>query len=265
MTEVPRLEFVRVTMRGALGRLTLDRPDKRNALSNQVLEEIVAAAAFFDASPDVTVVIVEGNGRSFCAGADVSAFEAPSAGEAPTTAQVRASAELGRAMADSLESMRAVTVARIHGHCVGGGVVLASACDLRVAADDSTFSIPELALGIPLTWGGIPRLVRDIGAARTRDLVMTCRPFDAAEALAIGFVTRIAPAASLDSAVDDVVASLIAKSALTLGATKRHVNAIADGMVAMARAWNDADSLVAALRDGPSRDVARTYLRAIGR
>ena len=89
-------------------------------------------------------------------------------------------------MADAIEQMRATTIVRLHGHIVGGGVVLASACDMRVAAEDARFSIPEIELGIPLAWGGIPRLVREIGPAMTKELVMTCRPFTSQEAKALG-------------------------------------------------------------------------------
>ncbi len=166
-------------------------------------------------------------------------------------------------MADAIEAMRAVTVARLHGHCVGGAVVLAAACDLRVASDDTRFSIPEVDLGIPLAWGGIPRLVREIGPALTKELVMTCRPFSASEALAAGFLNRVVPASQLDAAVEDLVAQLEGKSALTLTATKRHTNAVTEGMVGTARAWNDADSLVAALRDPESRAVSAAYLQRV--
>jgi len=143
--------------------------------------------------------------------------------------------------------------------------VLAAACDLRIAADDVRFSIPEVDLGIPLAWGGIPRLVREIGPALTKELVMTCRPFDAAEAKAAGFLNRVVPADRLDDEVAALVAQLIDKSALTLTATKRHTNAVTEGMVGTARAWNDADSLVNALRDPESRAVATRYLERVRR
>jgi enoyl-CoA hydratase/carnithine racemase len=168
-------------------------------------------------------------------------------------------------MAEAIEAMRAVTIAKIHGHCVGGGVVLASACDLRIAADDTRFSIPEVDLGIPLAWGGIPRLVREIGPARTKELVMTCRPFGAAEALAAGFLNRTVPASDLAGAVDELVGQLTGKSALALTATKRHTNAVTESMVGTVRAWNDADSLVTALRDPESRAAGAAYLKGLGR
>jgi enoyl-CoA hydratase/carnithine racemase len=143
--------------------------------------------------------------------------------------------------------------------------VLAAACDLRVAATSARFSIPEVALGIPLAWGGIPRLVREIGPAMTRELVMTCRPFDADEARALGFVNRVVEETALDAAVTELVAQLVHKSPLTLEATKRAVHAAAEHLVGTAGAWADADALVTALHDPDSRAVARAYLGRVRR
>jgi len=148
---------------------------------------------------------------------------------------------------------------------VGGGVVLAAACDLRVAAEDARFVIPEVDLGIPLAWGGIPRLVREIGPAATRDLVMTCRPFGAAEAQALGFVNRVVPAPELEEAATELARLLASKSAYTLRATLRAVDAAAEALVPTGGAWNDADSLAAARRDPESRETARRYLESLGR
>jgi 1,4-dihydroxy-2-naphthoyl-CoA synthase len=94
---------------------------------------------------------------------------------------------------------------------------------------------------------------------------MTCRSFSASEAHAMGFLNRVVPAADLDVSVEDLVDQLESKSMLTLTATKRHVNAVTEGMVGTARAWNDADSLVTALRDPESRSVAAAYLNRLPR
>jgi enoyl-CoA hydratase/carnithine racemase len=163
-------------------------------------------------------------------------------------------------MADAVEAMAAITVAKIHGHCVGGGVVLAAACDLRVAAEDTYFSIPEVDLGIPLAWGGIPRLVREMGPALTKELVLTCRPFSAGEAKAAGFLNRVVAADQLDQEVAALAELLTTKSSLTLRATKRHVDAVTAQMVGTARSWADADGLAAALHDPESREAAARYL-----
>jgi enoyl-CoA hydratase/carnithine racemase len=252
---------IEVAADGTVGHITLNRPDKLNPLSTTTLLELVEAARWFDGQPDVKAVVVGGSGRAFSAGADLGAF---SGGDPGVTSQ-RDAADAGRQMAEAIESMRAVTVARIQGHCVGGGVVLAAACDLRVAATTARFSIPEVALGIPLAWGGIPRLVREIGPAMTKELVMTCRAFDATEARALGFVNRVVDADDLDAAVDELVGQLVDKSPLTLEATKRAVNVAAEQMASTASAWLDADALVTALHDPDSRAVARDYLAKVRR
>lgn len=255
------LQTVEVAVDGPVGRLWLNRPDKLNPLSTRTLEEIAAAATAFDDEPGVKVVIIAGRGRAFTAGADLGAFT----GSVDDGLTPRQRADRGRIMAEAVEGMRAVTIAAIHGHCVGGGVVLAAACDLRVAAEDARFSIPEVDLGIPLAWGGIPRLVREVGPAFTRELVMTCRPFDAAEAHRLRFVNRVVPARRLEEEVTELARSLAARSALTLEATKRHVAAVCEQMVGTAHAWADADGLVAAQHDPESREVARAYLERFRR
>lgn len=259
-----QLTTVEVSHTGPRGAIWLNRPDKLNPLGTTTLVELVQAAEFFDSRPEVKVVVVGGRGRAFSAGADLAAFTPssdapPRSGPAPS----REAADAGRRMADAIEAMHAVTVARLHGHCVGGGVVLAAACDLRLAADDTYFSIPEVDLGIPLAWGGIPRLVRELGPALTKELVMTCRPFSAEEAHRAGFLNRVVPAMDLDEAVEAMLALLEGKSSLTLRATKRHTNAVTEGMVGTARTWNDADTLVTALGDPESRSVAAAYLRRV--
>jgi len=243
------------------GEITLDRPDKLNPLSVETLHELADAARWLDQRPEVKVVVVSGRGRAFSSGADVSVF----AGADPGVAARREAADAGRLMAEAIESMRAVTIARIRGHCVGGGLVLAAACDLRVAADTTRFSIPEVDLGIPLAWGGIPRLVREIGPAMTKELVLTCRPFTAAEARELGFVTRIVNEDRLEEAVEELAAQLLRKSALTLTATKHAVNAASREMASTSGAWSDADSLLTALSDPESRRAAQAYLERLRR
>ncbi len=251
-------ETIAVGIDGPVGTLALDNPAKLNPLSVACVRELIDAAGWFDDHDEVKAVIVRGNGRAFTAGADLAAFSDGGGFD-------RAGTDAGRVMAEALTAMKAVTVAAIHGHCVGGGVVLAAACDLRVAADDVRFVIPEVDLGIPLAWGGIPRLVREIGPAATRDLVMTCRPFGAAEAQALGFVNRVVPAAELDDTVEGLARDLAAKSAYTLRSTLQAVDAAAEALVPTGGAWNDADSLATARRDPESREAARRYLESRGR
>lgn len=241
---------------GVRGDIILDQPDRLNPLSFETLLDLERAARWFDAQSEIRVVVVRGEGRVFCAGADVAAFGA----EATPESLPYRWGDSGRRMADAIEAMQAVVIAQIHGHCVGGGLVLAAACDLRVAASGTSFSIPEVDLGIPLAWGGIHRLVREIGPALTKELVMTCRPFDADEAKSAGFLNRIVDAGSLTDTVDELAALVASKPAYATQATKAATNAVTRNMIGLSGAWSDADSLNAGLQDPEGRASAAAYL-----
>ncbi|HEY8525830.1 MAG TPA: enoyl-CoA hydratase/isomerase family protein [Acidimicrobiales bacterium] len=258
--EQPEFSTIAVRVDGAVGRLWLDRPDKLNPLSPTTLTELVAAAEWFDGLPDLRVVVIGGRGRAFSAGADMEMF-----GQQTDVMAARRTTDDGRRMADAIEAMEAVTIARIHGHCVGGGVVLASACDLRVAAEGTRFAIPEVDLGVPLTWGGIPRLVRDIGPVATKELVMTCRPFDAAEARELRFVNRVVPLDRLDAEVGQLAEQLAGKAGFAVRATKRHVDALGAQAWGRDRTWFDADALLTATRDPESQAALIRYVEELNR
>jgi enoyl-CoA hydratase/carnithine racemase len=164
---------------------------------------------------------VAGEGRAFSAGFDLNDRSWSELGPP------EASAGVGRAMAESIGGMRALTIAAVQGHCIGGGVVLAAACDLRVAGDDARFKIPEVDMGIPLFWTGIPLLTRELGPAVTKELVLTARTFGADEARALRFVNRVVPAAELGAAVDALASELAAKAGHVLRVTKAQVDAAA--------------------------------------
>jgi enoyl-CoA hydratase/carnithine racemase len=257
--DTPAFETLRIEREGDAphASLVLNRPDRLNALSRVLLTELVEACHWFDRLRDVHVVVVRGEGRAFSAGFDLDDFARPD-----ETLSVRDGADLGRIAADALTDVRQLTIASIRGHCVGGGVVLAAACDLRVAADDTRFSIPEVDLGIPLAWGGIPRLARELGPAVTKELVLTCRPFGAAEALALRFVNRVVPLADLDATVATLASDLAAKPAFSLRATKQQVNAVMEEIAGTGRSAGDADMLVSALQDAESMATSRRYREA---
>lgn len=255
-------DTIQVAADGPLGRLTLNRPDRLNALGATALQELAEAARWFDRQTEVRVVIVSGAGRAFSAGADLQdrpiAAAAPESGN--TWAVRREVGQYGLRMADAIEQMRAVTIAQVHGYAVGGGLVLMAACDLRVAAEDTVFSIPEVELGIPLAWGGIPRLVREIGPALTKELVITCRRFTAAEAKAAGLLNRVVPAAQLASEVDTLARTIIDKPPVPVVITKEHVNAISRAMSAGSTAFADGDVLLGVASDPESRAAGLAYL-----
>ena len=248
-------ETLQVAVDGSIGRITLNRPDRLNALSRQTLQELAGAARWFDEQRAVKVVVVSGNGRSFSAGFDLNDFSRPD-----ENFSNRDVADIGRLMAEAVTDMRALTIAAVHGHCVGGGLVLAASCDLRVAADTAVFSIPEVDLGIPLAWGGIPRLVREIGPAATKELVLTCRRFGPDEAKALGFLNTVTAEADLIDTVDALARSLAAKPGYALRTTKQQVNAVTEEMAGTRRNAADADALVFATHDPESRAASAAYL-----
>ncbi len=254
------VETIRVEVDGAIGHLTLARPEKLNPLSAQCLDELARAARWFDERPEIRSVIVRGEGRAFSAGADLEAFTGSVTGWSP-----REGAELGRRMVLAIEGMHAVTISAVHGHCVGGAVLLAAACDLRIADAEARFSIPEVDLGIPLAWSGIPRLVREIGPAATKDLVLTCRPFGAAEAQAAGLITRVVAVGDLEREAEELAHAMAQRSEYAVSAVLQAVDACAEEMAATGRSASDADQLVYALHDPASRQARERYLRARGR
>ncbi len=264
-------ETLIVKTEGPIGRLILNLPERLNALGPTIMHELTDAAHWFDRQSEVRVVIVSGAGRAFSAGADLLTAlrlraspegslqkDTAASPEPPSWQKRREGGQVGLRMADALEQMHAVTIARIQGYAVGGGVVLAAVCDLRVAAEDAVFFIPEVELGLPLAWGGIPRLVREIGPALTKELVMTGRRFSPAEAKAAGFVNRVVPAADLDAEVEALAQEIAAKPVVPVIITKEHVNAVAR-QIAGATAYADGDVLQATSAAEESRDAGRAY------
>jgi enoyl-CoA hydratase/carnithine racemase len=170
--------------------------------------------------------------------------------------------DLGRRMIEAFEAIPAITLAAVRGHCIGGGVLLAAACDLRIVAEDVRFSIPEMEIGIPLGWGGVPRLIRLVGPTVAMELVLDCRPFDAAQALAWRFVNRVVPGESLDAQALAWAERLAQRPLNALRATKQRFAAAAETLCPAAGSQADADALLAAYRDPETQQLQQRYIGA---
>ena len=255
MIAQPQFKTLVVEVEDRVGRVTMNRPERLNALSRELMSEVVQLGAWLKLREDIRVIVFSGAGRSFCAGFDLNDFSSASAGESP-----RQAADLGRLATNALTDVPQLTIAAVHGHCVGGGVVFVAACDLRVATTETTFSIPEVDLGIPLAWGGIPRLVREIGPALTKELVLTCRPFGADEAKSIGFINQVVAPGDLETTVTELAQNLASKTLYSLHSTKQQVNAVMEEIAGTGRSAGDADMLVYAMRDPESREATARYL-----
>lgn len=178
--------------RGAVGVITLNRPEALNAISPEMLDGIDAALDAVAADDLVRAVILTGAGdKAFSAGADISAMR-----EA-TTHDARAFGARGHAVGARLESCRQPVIAAVNGYALGGGCELALACDIRLASDRARFGQPEVNIGVLPGWGGTQRLVRIAGPGFAKELIFTGRTCDAAEAAAHGLVNRVVPHAEL--------------------------------------------------------------------
>jgi enoyl-CoA hydratase/carnithine racemase len=250
---------LRVTWDGPVARLTLTRPDRLNALDDGVRRALADTLHELEERPDVRIAVLAGEGRAFSAGADLrSTAYPPLVGDWVTR---RHRTGTWQRLLEQFDRIPQATVARLHGHVVGGAALLAAACDLRVAADDVVLRIPELAIGIPLTWAGIPLLVREVGLPLARDWVMTCRTVDATELHRCGYAQRLVARDDLDSAMDEVVAQLLAVPPGPLVMTRAMTAAIGRGHPAMATAWADADHQHWAFTEEEYRRTAAAYVQ----
>lgn len=165
--------------------VTLDRPEKLNALSVAVHDELQHLCTALEADHSVRVVMLTGAGRAFSAGAELGDRRP----EPPVNdLDRRARAHLGGRTCDMLERIPQVTIGVANGLAIGGGVVLLACCDLRLAGESAWFSVPEVELDLPLTWQALPRLMRELGPARTKEVAMACQRFTSAQAAAWGFL-----------------------------------------------------------------------------
>lgn len=214
---MPDYQTITVEKRGAVAVLTINRPDKLNALNKQVHKEGVAALDELRADADVRVVVITGAGpKSFIAGADISEF----AGQTPVTQR---DLFLERTFFNSIDAFPKPVIAMINGFCLGGGNELALACDIRIAAENARFAQPEINLGIMCGGGGTQRLTRLIGEGRAMEMVLTGDMIDAPTALKFGLVTAVHPAEELEAKTMELAEKIAEKAPIALQLTKEAV------------------------------------------
>lgn len=249
---------VAVAYDGRVVRLTLNRPEKLNALNDDIRRSLTETLSELENRPDVSVLVLEGAGRAFSAGADLTTTSYPPVEGDWATRRHRTGT--WQRVLEQLDRVPQVTVARLHGHVIGGGALLAAACDIRIAADDVLVRIPELAIGIPLTWAGVPLLVREIGLPLARDWIMTCREVRAEELLRSGFAQRVVPAGEFDDAVSECLDQLLAVPPGPLVMTRAMMSAISRTHPAMVAGWGDADHQQWAFTEDEYREAVRRYV-----
>jgi len=217
------MPLVETEDRGAVRHIVMARPEKRNALSGEVIREL--GGAFREAAADgsVRVVVVRGEGAMFSSGMDLADL-ARVAEEPETVRHYRRDIIY---FWNLLEEMTKPTIAQIHGACLGGAMELALACDMRVMAEDAVAGLLEARIGLLPDVGGCSRLPAVVGVGRAKELIMTGRVIDGAEAHRIGFANRIAPPDELDAATQALSDELLACAPLAVGLAKRIIDAAA--------------------------------------
>ena len=222
---------------GAVAQLTLERPEALNALNRDIARVLEHSLGRLARSRDVTVVIVSGRGRAFCAGNDIA--EMPKL----KPAEAKALSSRWQRIMDGFARLPQVTIAAVRGYALGGGCMLAAAQDIRIAESSARFGLPEVTLGFNPSYG-IARLLDVMGGGPARDLLLTGRIVDAAEALRVGLVTRVVPDGELDRAASALAAAIARHPRGGLAATK---------------------AIVADIRAGKSGSAAQAYAAALRR
>jgi enoyl-CoA hydratase/carnithine racemase len=242
---------IRVTRRDAIVEVTLARTEARNALNGELMGELTEVARRLRLRTDVLAVILTGTESYFSAGADLSASQARAA--QPTLMETRRAIMAGPDLCQAWAEVEAVTIAAIEGYCIGGACALAVACDFRVMGASAYMRLPEVPLGMNMSWRTLPRLVALAGPSRAKQFVMFGEAADAATCLAWGMADEVAPAGQALAAAWVWAQKVAALPPLPVRMTKEAVSAIA-AATAQASIYMDRDQYLLASRSADYRE-----------
>jgi enoyl-CoA hydratase len=210
-------DMLLVEVAGAVAVVTLNNPAKLNALSSEIRTALPGLLAGLQADPGIRVVVITGaGGKAFASGADISEFA-----DRRTSPEARAEYDRAQqAVNQAWHDLEKPVIAMIHGYCIGGGLLLALQADIRVASQESQFGIPAARLGLAPSFTSVTALMELVGPARASELLFTARRFPAAQALQMGLVNRVVPAAGLRDEVMGLAQSIAENAPLTVAACK---------------------------------------------
>ena len=208
---------VRLSIDGPKATITLDHPERHNAISRNMWAEMRDAAETIASNPDIRVAVLRGAGeRAFASGADISQFsEHRSDGNANTAYD-----DTTGAATAALASLPIPVIAAIHGYCLGGGLAVALTTDIRISADDGQFAIPAARLGVGYNAPGIAGLISLVGPSNAKEILFTASRFNASQALDMGLVNEVVAKDQLEARVDELASSIAQNAPLTIAAVK---------------------------------------------
>jgi enoyl-CoA hydratase len=215
-------ERLRVARTGDVMHVRFNNPRLHNALDGAMLDELVQLSRELESDRQTRFVVLSGEGKSFMAGVDLKS-DAMSEGGDPASARLRQ--RTGQELVRRLRDLEQITVAAVNGACIGAGLAIAIACDLRVASDDSSWSLPNTALGYFFSWACTPLLVSLVGPSHAKELILTRRQLTAAEAVAMNLANMAVAPERLLPAAEDLVGRMRAGGPLAMRMAKKLVNA----------------------------------------
>lgn len=249
---------IKLVRDGSSCSLILNRPERRNAITEDLMLEAMDAIGRINEEEDIRVVVIKGSGRDFCAGFDFQYFEPDVSAD-----HVRRVVAIGPEFKNAITNLRPITVACIGGNCVGGGVVIAFACDFRYASEDSRFWLPEAKLGIPLAFGSVPMLSDGLPKSIAMEFVLLGGKLTARQLFEARLLNGVADERTRDERVAEVCKEITEIPSLVADFTKRQMLAARDGFTRTPYEFADASLLHAALTDGECIEKRERVIRAM--
>jgi len=215
-------KFIRLQRDGAIATLTIDRPERRNAITNEMMEEIERVARSFSQDEQTRAIIIRAEGNDFSVGADLS--QPRFQGDPQSMLMRRRGLEQGGLMMRALQEIHQPTICAIKGVSTGGGACIPTACDFRIAADTTRAGYGEVKMGINLMWNAVPVCVNLIGPARAKRMIMSGKLFEAKTLLEWGFVDEVVPVEKLDETARAWAEEYAALPPIAVQMIKRSIN-----------------------------------------
>ncbi len=257
MTSPTAWKHIKVEEEGALAIVQLKREEKRNALSLALMDELIGVAHWLRKRTDIHAIIVTGNSDFFSAGADLSDPDAPSRNQ--PILERREGLRRGPDMCQAWEDLEQVTIAAIEGYCVGGAVSLAVSCDFRLVGEGATFRLPEIPLGMNMSWHTLPRLAGLIGPSNAKQLTIFGEPVSASEAFRWGLADRVVPAGAAFNEARAWAEKVVKLPPLSVRMSKEAINAAAN-VTHQSSTFMDRDQFLLATSTEDFREGVKAFM-----